>query len=440
MFKVIPLVDNLQLLSLSLYRKSKQTILDLVEVYENDKEEGFTLFIKFIKNVKKPLSQIIQTYTHPGSVGLISPRLLRDPLYFENIDYELSAEERNSHIFAYLKAVLLLVTAGSLGIEPWKFQSTAIYDKSLQIKTIKELPLFIQNISVIISTIEIQETIQCNEPNFSEIPMRWIEEEEKSSSESEITSVPFTARLTAYHRFLETKTEEPLVVDPYAEELAGDLTSFIEQNPFSSQRIDYAIVRTHYIEEVLLTQWCKNHIHSQIVMLGAGLDTRAYRVKSLEKSNYTIFEVDLSPIISYKETILSKERPLCKLRRIIGDLRNDQWIKALIKEGYDENIPTFWIVEGLVYYLEKERVEQLLIETNKISSDRSEIFLDVCVPALAELKFGSFTRYFKWGIDFKNVAKLFETTDWKIEWSYADKHNQGRDVGQRGMIFIHGSK
>ncbi|TFG11139.1 hypothetical protein EU537_13185, partial [Candidatus Thorarchaeota archaeon] len=64
--------------------------------------------------------------------------------------------------------------------------------------------------------------------------------------------VPFTARLTAYHRAQETERSEPLLVDPFAERLAGDLTSYEQDHRYTTRRGNYPIIRSYYIEEELL--------------------------------------------------------------------------------------------------------------------------------------------------------------------------------------------
>jgi methyltransferase (TIGR00027 family) len=242
------------------------------------------------------------------------------------------------------------------------------------------------------------------------------------------TAIPFTARLIAYYRAQEFKSDSPLIVDPFAERLAGDLESYMNKHKHFSKN-DYAIVRSYYIENNLLTPWCNTHTKSQIVLLGAGLDTRAYRFKPFQTNTHTIFEIDFSTITRYKEEILRDEEPLCDLVRISGDISNHDWISDLMKNGFSENIPTFWVLEGLVYYLEQEVVVSLLKKTAEMSAENSQIFVDLCVPILAELNFGPFSRYFKWGLEIEAVPSFFAIAGWNVmSCSFADDYDQGRDV------------
>lgn len=259
----------------------------------------------------------------------------------------------------------------------------------------------------------------------------------------EDVGVHFTARLMAYYRAQENKHISPLIRDPFAELLAGDLSLYLKNHVRISQ-MDYPIVRSHYIEKNLLTHWCNTQKKSQIVLLGAGLDTRAYRFKPILINKHTIIEVDFPSIIHYKERILQKEKPLCDLVRLPLDLLNEDWSSYLIKGGFSRNIPTFWVLEGLAYYIEKERFRSLITKAAEISIENSQIFVDILQVSrwypfyFNDSLLGPFSKHFKWGLDIKFVPSLFKFAGWNVSCSFADKYDQGRDVGQKGMIFIHG--
>jgi methyltransferase (TIGR00027 family) len=250
--------------------------------------------------------------------------------------------------------------------------------------------------------------------------------------------VPFTARLIAHHRARESQRENPLIRDPYAEMLAGDLTGHLKGH--SASRGDYSIVRAYYIENNILTAWCQKKRRSQIVLLGAGLDTRAYRFEPLSSGGHTLYEVDLPSIINYKTEVLKDESPLCKLIRVPADLEDDNWWRELISSGFSSTAPTLWILEGLIYYLPKHTSTSILTRAAEMCAEESEIFFDVCVPILAEVRFGAFMMHFKWGIEKYDTPEFLESTGWTVTCSYADEHDQGRNVGQRGFIFVKGQK
>ncbi len=267
----------------------------------------------------------------------------------------------------------------------------------------------------------------------------------KQSMDNKSASIPFTSRLMAYYRAQEYKRDNPLIIDPFAEKLAGDLSSYLKEHIRYSE-MDYPIVRSYYIEENLLKPWCDAHSKSQIVLLGAGLDTRAYRFTPIQKNLHKLFEIDLPIVIHYKEKILQDKQPLCDLIRISADISEPKWSSILLNSGFSSNTPTFWVLEGLVYYMEQEKIVTLLSKTAEISAQNSQIFVDIMhqsrwIPNRIirnELLKDSFSKHFKWGLDVKNVPSFFAKVGWNVSCSFADDYDQGRNVGQRVMIFVHG--
>lgn len=264
------------------------------------------------------------------------------------------------------------------------------------------------------------------------------------SKEAEIgdenAAVPFTARLNAYFRAEESRLPNPLLIDPLAERLAGDMREYFRKHKRVTGMGDTSIVRSYYIENELLIPWCSAHKKSQIVLLGAGLDTRAYRFSPVQKDSHTIFELDLPLIIRYKEKILDDEEPLCSLVRIPVDLSDPTWTLTLLEHGFSKETPSFWILEGFAYYIDQNSFISLLRNLAEMSTADSQIFADVCVPALADLQWGPYTKHFKWGVSMDEVSSFFALASWEVSSSYIDDHNHARDVGQKGIIFVHGEK
>ncbi|MBD3215895.1 MAG: SAM-dependent methyltransferase [Candidatus Lokiarchaeota archaeon] len=265
------------------------------------------------------------------------------------------------------------------------------------------------------------------------------EDMDKMALDDKTHTIPFTARLMAHYRARELELEHPLLIDPYAERLAGDLTTYFRNHGRYFQ-MDYGIVRSHYIEEELLRSWCRQKDKSQIVLLGAGLDTKAFRFEPLKKNKHHLFEIDLPSINNYKNDLLKDEKPFCPLTRISGDFNALNWIDKLFESGFQKKIPTFWIMEGLVYYLRKVKVSTLLKKINDFSAHKSKIFTDLCIPIYAEIQVGPFSKHFKWGLEKDKIYEFFAQTGWDVEWDWADNYDQGRDVGQKGLYFIVGVK
>ena len=267
------------------------------------------------------------------------------------------------------------------------------------------------------------------------------------NTQSTYNDLLLTARLLAYYRAQELTHENPLITDPLAELLAGDLSFYLQDHIRLSQN-EYAIVRSYYIETFLLDPWCRKQKNSQIILLGAGLDSRAYRLKSLERNSHKIFEVDLPNVIEYKENLLKGQTPMCELTRVPLNLSDSNWTATMIDHGFEPKLPTYWILEGLVYYMEKKDAFSLFAKTAEISSEESQIFVDLMhqsrwlsdIYTINSNLTDPFSRNIKWGIDIKDVPKFFISANWDVSCEFADKYDYNRNVGQKGMIFVTGKK
>lgn len=417
------------------------SIHHIIDNFDKDLQKAFLLYFEFIKEYKSFFEYQIALFQDPTSIGFISPRLLRDPLSVDVTNDLLSIEEKTSFVFEFIKAILLLIYCVEYNIEGWDLKEEKFYADNLtliQSKSNEDLMKLFQALDKTLKTTKAKKHSKKFNKRINEKEFISISNKQKPSHDS-TNEILFTARLTALYRSQESKNVNPLVIDSFADELAGDLSDFKVNHSFSAQHGGYGIVRTYYIDQ-LLKKWSETKTKFQIVLLGAGLDTRAYRLEFLKDKVHTFFEIDMDNIIQYKEKILEKYKPLCPVKRLSIDVSEVQWFNKLVEADFSGNVPTFWILEGLAYYLDKNRVISMLKDLSDLSPLGSKVFLDVCVPALADLKFGFFTKYFKWGVQLSDVPELFKDTTWRFSSSFADYHDQGRDVGQRGLIFVEGVK
>lgn len=88
----------------------------------------------------------------------------------------------------------------------------------------------------------------------------------------------------------------------------------------------------------------------QFVLLGAGLDSRAFRMSLTARSRF--YEIDLRELFAFKESVLdrARARPVCERVTLSADLRGD-WGKVLRDSGFRPDVPTHWIDEGVLAYL-----------------------------------------------------------------------------------------
>ena len=119
---------------------------------------------------------------------------------------------------------------------------------------------------------------------------------------------------------------------------------------------NYQAVRTHYFDGYFDAA-VRADIR-QVVILAAGLDSRAYRLDW--PTGTTVFEIDQPKVLDYKTSTLDAHGALPKARRVpvAVDLRDD-WPAALLAAGFDPAQPTAWLAEGLLPYLPGDAQDRL---------------------------------------------------------------------------------
>ncbi|MCY1141439.1 SAM-dependent methyltransferase [Actinoplanes sp. Pm04-4] len=185
--------------------------------------------------------------------------------------------------------------------------------------------------------------------------------------------VETTALITAYARAQETRRPDRLFTDSkaaaFVEAAAGAAITGSGRLPRLGPARDdgssalwtslgtYFTVRTPFYDNALIAAaaaGCR-----QAVILGAGMDARAYRF-TLGPS-MTIFEIDTAPVLQFKQAVLDATGDPPSTRRVgvAADLRDD-WASALQACGFMATAPTVWLAEGLLIYLNAQQADELL--------------------------------------------------------------------------------
>jgi methyltransferase (TIGR00027 family) len=183
-----------------------------------------------------------------------------------------------------------------------------------------------------------------------------------------------TARWTAAVRAQERAREDCLFDDPWAGALAGkEGAKWIE--PRSADSVVPMVIRTRFFDDFLQRITLQNAIR-QVVLMAAGLDTRAFRLNWPEGTR--LFELDQATVLKYKEQVLRSAgaRPACQRQTIEADLTGP-WKERLIKAGFDAQHPSGWLLEGFLFYLSNEIVTHLLDEVTSLAAPGSWMGFDV---------------------------------------------------------------
>lgn len=110
----------------------------------------------------------------------------------------------------------------------------------------------------------------------------------------------------------------------------------------------------------------------QVVTLGAGLDTRAFRLPL--PSGTTVFEIDGPQMVAFTQAVLDAEgaTPACRRRVVAADLCGTWW-PALLAAGFREDIPTLWFEEGALACLSRADAWTVAARATALSSPDSRI-------------------------------------------------------------------
>lgn len=187
-----------------------------------------------------------------------------------------------------------------------------------------------------------------------------------------------TARWTAAVRATESERDDGLYRDPWAEALAGlEGMAWVRERPPES--VLPIVLRTRYFDDWLETV-ASDGIR-QVVLLGAGLDTRAFRLRW--PPDMALFEVDRPLVLNHKAEVLHRAgaRPAC-LRRTVGADLTQPWADRLIEAGFDPGRPSAWLLEGFLFYLPVDAVARLLDDLAPLACGGSRLGFDIVNGAM----------------------------------------------------------
>jgi methyltransferase (TIGR00027 family) len=144
----------------------------------------------------------------------------------------------------------------------------------------------------------------------------------------------------------------------------------------------HGVVRTRFFDDYLLAACAAGA--RQVVLLAAGLDTRAFRLPW--PAGVRLFELDLPDVLAFKEEVLAGRGAPAACQRITlpADLRAD-WPAELTGAGFDPAEQTAWLAEGLLIYLSSEDAARLLIAVGRLSAPGSRISFEHSVESAGSL-------------------------------------------------------
>lgn len=146
---------------------------------------------------------------------------------------------------------------------------------------------------------------------------------------------------------------------------------------------------------------------AQLVVLGAGLDTRAYG--PLAGAGMAMFELDKSALQRSKRTALTRAKLKADHVHFVEvNFSDANWIEALTASAYDPSLKTIFLWEGVTLYLTEAEVRDTLAAIKANTTPGSIVALDLYGKRLLDIgKKGAGARAleatrerFQFGLDF----------------------------------------
>lgn len=208
---------------------------------------------------------------------------------------------------------------------------------------------------------------------------------------------PKTNKGTAFLRLIHQFRDNPLVEDTQIRWFFG--TELIQQAQLLSHQIDepaesgedrflqiahwWVILRERFVDDVVkaaIEGGCE-----QVLNLGAGFDTRFFRLRTESGGPVETYEVDLPDTVSEKSLKIEEE---CGgmpdgLHLIPLDLRKRP-LSDLLAHGFSRARRTICVWQGVCYYLAEEQVWQTLEFVRDQISTGTTVVFDACTPLMLE--------------------------------------------------------
>ncbi|SEG93153.1 methyltransferase, TIGR00027 family [Actinacidiphila yanglinensis] len=199
--------------------------------------------------------------------------------------------------------------------------------------------------------------------------------------------VGLTALLVAAARAIETHRDDSLARDVYAEHFVRAAPACAgwpvhpheipdgDANPLWGRFARYFGLRTRVLDDFLLRS-VRAAGARQVVLLGAGLDTRAFRLDW--PAGCVVHEIDRAGVLAFKHQVLGALSATPKATRvpIPFDLRDD-WAGALTGAGFDPAAPSVWLAEGLLFYLPADDETRLIDTVHRLTTAGSALAFEV---------------------------------------------------------------
>lgn len=194
--------------------------------------------------------------------------------------------------------------------------------------------------------------------------------------------VPAPARLLAAHRAREHDRADAVFRDPYARALVGEPDVALARVLEGRDATDWLFTaRTRSFDRIVLREGASADL---VVNLGAGLDTRPYRLQLPPALRWA--DVDAPEVLDYKARVLEAGggRPSCAVERHPVDLSNPDARRGLFRDLARSASRVLVVSESLLIHLMSADVRELADDIGEPATFERWI-TDIVSPSLLDM-------------------------------------------------------
>lgn len=193
-----------------------------------------------------------------------------------------------------------------------------------------------------------------------------------------------TSLLIAAWRAKESEEIDPLFIDPIANVFVPPaIEAWAEEVAQASVSTRHLIgYRTRYFDDYLRAEMARGV--TQVVLLGAGLDTRSLR---LGEAGVAFYEIDQAEVIAYKQRQLERYGYASRSEFVAANYIEDDVWALLAEHGFKAERETYFIWEGNSMYIPEAAIVALLARL-KTKVSRFSISFDYLSAEMIERNTG----------------------------------------------------
>lgn len=247
--------------------------------------------------------------------------------------------------------------------------------------------------------------------------------------------VSYTLLATLYSRAHESRSKNPILTDPQAEEIVRKLTPHLAQAPhklhqnLAKGKLDKNLVVHIALRAKRYDDYTRRFLQQApngvVVNIGAGLDTRFHRV---DNGRVQFYDLDFPEVIALKRKLLNESD---RYHFIASSVLDFAWMEQV---AAFKDRPFLFLAEGVFMYLHETDVKSLVLalqahfpgcelvcEVVNAAWLRPSLKWMIDMKLQREMQFGKGVTY-HFGIeDGRELESWHEGIEFLDEWSYFDE-------------------